>query len=290
MERLIFTNARGQTVIFSNTGTYRWTNVDDLGGLTATSQTSTGPYQDGATPEGEAYLESKILTLELLITSRDLKAAIRNLNSILNPKLGIGKLTYEIDGNAKEFDKVRTRMLPSLLGQGNRGYGFQITSVMFEVFDPIYKDVNYTEAQIVSGGNFFSFPLNITDSFEFDFLNTNGVTVTNRGDIEAPLTIIMDGPLSSPVVIENMSTGEKIVTQLAIAEGERLTVITEPDNLNVLKTIISTGEETVAFQYIDTEETEFFNLQHGTNTLRITAAGAEVGEATIKFKNRYVGV
>lgn len=290
MNRLIFTNARGQTLVFSNTGTYRWTEVDDLGGLTASSQTSTGPYQDGTTPEGDAYFEPKVLTLEILVVSKDINAAIRELNQKLNPKLGLGKITYESGGNAREFDKVRTRVLPTLESGKKRGHGYQITNVIFEIFDPIYKDVNYTEAQIVSGGNSFSFPLNITDSFEFDFLNTNGVTVTNRGDLETPLNIIIDGPLSSPVVIENLTTGEKIVTQLAIAEGERLTVITEPDNLNVIKTIVSTGEETVAFQYIDVAQTEFFSLQHGTNTLRIAAAGAEVGEATIKFKNRYVGV
>lgn len=290
MEKLIFTNAKGQSLTFSNDGKFRWVNVDDLGALNATSQTSVGPYQDGATPEGNAYFEPKVLTLEVLIITDDRAAALREINSTLNPKLGLGRLTYEINGAGKEYSKVRTRMLPTLPSGKSRGDGYQMTTVIFEVFDPVFSDANYTIDALVSGDGTFEFPFELTDDFVFDYLNENGTPITNDGDLESPIIIEVDGPLSSPVVIENTTTRKKIVTQLDIAEGERLTVITEPDNLNVLKTIIATNEESVAFQYIDIAQTEFFGLEQGLNTIQITANEAEVATAKIKYKRRYVGV
>lgn len=290
MERLIFTNAKGQSLTFSNTGTFRWIDVDDLGGLEAVGQTSVAPYQDGVTPEGSAFFESKVVSLEILIASNDRSSALRELNSVLNPKLGIGRLTFEIGEQKREYGKVRTRTLPTLPSGKKRGIGYQMTVVIFEVFDPVFTDADYTTEALVSGDSALEFPFGITDEFIFDYLNKDGAPIRNDGDLETPVIIEVDGPLTSPVVIENTLTGKKIVTQLDIAEGESLTVITEPDNLNVLKTDIATNESAVAFQYIDIAQTEFFTLVQGLNTIQITANEAEVAEARIKYKQRYVGV
>lgn len=290
MERLIFTNANGQQVEFSNFSAYKWTQVEGLGEGSVTLQTTTSPYQDGSTNVGGAYFNSKVVKVDLVISGTDVSADLRTLNAVLNPKLGLGTLSYERDSGIKMLNKVRTRSLPSLPGGASRGVSFQNTYVIFEVFDPLYEDQNATEASVNTGGNLFSFPLNIGDDFIFDYTNTSGVIVQNLGDAECPLTIILDGPKSSPLEIENVTTGEKIVLSTSIAAGERLTITTAIDNTNVIKTNLSTGASTVAFQYLDVSQTTFFMLALGQNRIKISAAEAEVEEAIVRFKNRYVGV
>ena len=290
MERLIFTNALGQQIIFSQTGIYRWTQVSGLGENSAVFQVASSPYQDGANPIGTAYFESRAIKLDMIIVSTDMAQSVRELNRILNPKLGRATLTFEQDGAQKVLNDVRTRVLPSLLGANSRGIGFRLSTAIFEAFDPLYSDAEYTDAEITTGANAFSFPLDITNAFVFDYTNDAGVIVTNSGDVDCPVTVIFDGPKSSPLTVENITTGEKIVLALDLLTDERLTITTGVDNTNVILTDLNTGAETVAFQYIDVAQTTFFNLMRGTNTLKITAGEALVEEAIVRFKNKYVGV
>lgn len=290
MDRLIFTNANGQQIEISNASSYKWTNVEGLGEASVSLQTTTSPYQDGATNVGGAYFNTRTIKIDLVISDPDLAVATRRLNAVLNPKLGLGTLTLDRDGDVKVLSKVRTRMLPSLPGGESRGAGFQVSYVIFEAFDPLYEDQGETEATVNTGANVFGFPLAIGTAYRFDYTNTIGIQVNNTGDVECPITVILDGPKSSPLMIDNMTSGKKIVVTMDLLANERLTITTAVDNTNVVKTNTSTGVETVAFQYIDVAQTDFFSLAIGSNTLRITAGEAEVEEATVKFKNRYVGV
>jgi hypothetical protein len=290
MERLTFTNAQSEQIEFNKTGTYRWTSITDLGAAEVAIQTTASPYQDGRTPVGEPLFLPRAIQIQFLIVSDSVPAALRELNSILNPKLGNGTITYERDGVTRMLQKVRARVLPSMPGGRSRGLGFQMTSVILEAFDPFYADVAETEAGVATGGNCFEFPLNITEDFVFDFINTAGVIVTNSGDVESPIIIVLDGPKSAPLEIENVTIGEKIVLALEILEGERLTITTEPDNLNVILTNIGTGNDSVAFQYIDVAKTTFWQLARGQNNIKIAAGEAAVEEAVVKYRNKYVGV
>jgi len=290
MERLTFTNAQSEQIEFNKTGTCRWTSITDLGAAEVAFQTTASPYQDGRTPVGEPLFLPRAIQIQFLIVSSNIPAALRELNRILNPKLGNGTITYERDGFTRMLQKVRARVLPSMPGGRSRGLGFQMTSVTLEAFDPFYADVAETEAGVDTGGNYFEFPLNITEDFVFDYINTAGVIVTNSGDVESPITIVLDGPKSAPLEIENVTTGEKIVLALELLEGERLTITTEPDNLNVILTDIGTGSDFVAFQYIDVAQTTFWQLARGQNNIKIAAGEAEVEEATVKYRNKYVGV
>lgn len=290
MERLLFTNTLGQTVIFDESGVNRWLEVDDLGGLEADFMTSSSPFQDGLTSVGDAYFTAKAIKVKFLVVASELDEALRSLNSILNPKLGLGKLTYERGGKKYVLNKVKTRTLPALQGTPSRGIGYQVTSIIYEVFDPYFTDEEYLEASVSTGDNCLEFPVNIFDSFVFDYTNMTGIVVTNSGDVECPLTIILDGPKNSPLTIENMDTGEKIVLAMNLLNNERLTITTGIDDINVIKEDLLTGEKSVAFQYIDVAQTSFFRLPRGTTTLKITAGEAEVEEASIKFKQRWVGI
>ena len=290
MEKMTYQNSIGQQIIFSESSKYRWLQVSDLGGLESIQQITSSPYQDGVSAVGSSYFQSRIVSVDFVIVDPDPVDAMRNLNSVLNPKIGIGKLIVEIDGNKKVFDKVKVRIMPTKLGGESRGYGFQFTSVVFEVFDPVYSDFAYTEAEVGTGELYLGFPINITDTFVFDAVFTDGVLVYNVGDVETPVEVILDGVVLAPLVIENLTTGGKIVIGLDILVGERLIITTELDNINVVLVDTISGTESVAFQYIDIEQTEFFYLAKGENQIAISGVEGEVESAIVKFKNRYVGV
>lgn len=290
MERLTFENAIGEKIEISRYGTYRWTDVSGLGSVEASVQTTSGPYQDGLVPAADSMFLSRVIQIGLVIVSENMAAAIRELNSVFNPKLGDGMLTYERAGAARMLKRVRARSMPTMPGGASRGIGFQLSSLTLEAFNPYYMDSVETESGVATGANTFSFPLGISDEFIFDYVNSAGVTVVNVGDVESPVTIVLDGPKNAPIEIENVTTGEKIVLAMDLLENERLTITTEADDINVVLTDTETGEDTVAFQYIDISETSFWQLARGSNTIKITAGEAEVEEASVKYRNRYVGV
>lgn len=291
MEKLIFKNAKGQEIEFSNTSSYKWTQVDDLGASSVELQRTTSPFQDGSTNISGAYFNSRTIKIDLVVVDyTDLNTTFRNLNNILNPKLGLGSLSYYRDSDVKVLNKVRTRVLPSMLGGDSRDFGTQKTSIIFEIFDPMYSDAIDTDETIAANELFFQFPLDIVEPYTFDLLYTDGKPVYNDGDSDCPITLIVDGAITKPLKIENTTTGEKVVIGLDLLDNERLTITTEIDNINVIKKNLVTGVETVAFEYIDISQTSFFYLIVGENKIKVTANGNDVETATIKFRNRYVGV
>lgn len=292
MERLIFENALGEQIVFDKHGTYRWTQVDGLGGNSVTYQATQSPYQDGVTPSGNAYFETFPVMVDFIIVSENMIAALRDLNRKLNPKLGLCRLIYERDGVRRCYEKVMVRSLPTLPGGNDRGLRWQMTRAVFEVSDPYYVDEGYTEEETVTGINMFEFPFELTDAddFEFDIKVASGVTVFNDGDVACPVEVIFEGPLTAPLELTNLTTGEKIVISLNLGSDERLTIFTKLEEVNVVKTTISTGTTETAFQYIDIGETDFFYLQPGENSLTLAATEGLVYGATIKYKQRYVGI
>lgn len=290
MQRLTFINANLQEVEFSADSVYRWLDVDNLGGVSARGQSISSPYQDGETPVGLSYFNSKTLSISLAIISNNVKDAMRNLNMVLNPKVGVGKLIYEDDGDIRVYNKVKTRILPKIPSADQKGDAFMYTNVTFELYDPLYSDLDYTEADVNTGAILFGFPLNITETYEFDTSNVAGVTVNNTGDVECPVEITIDGPVTAPLEVENTTTGEKIILAIDLEADKRLTITTELDNINVIKTDINTGVTSSGFAYIDIAGTTFFYLARGENNITITGNSVDVEVATIKFKNKYVGV
>jgi hypothetical protein len=290
MEQLKYVNAIGQEITFSQNSKYRWLSIEDLGGNNVTFQTVSSPYQDGVTFIGTPYFQSKKLALSFAILSDSLIADMRYLNQILNPKLGLGQLHYIRGGITYVLDQIIVSNLPSLLGSENRGSYYQKSNLIFDVFNPLFTDLDYTTATIGSGQLLFEFPLNITDEFEFAVINAEGVIVNNVGDVEAPILIEITGEATSPLTIENVTNGGKIVVGLSLTSDEKLIITTDVDNTNVIKETISTGVQTTAFNYIDITQTDFFKVDRGNNQIIITNLSSEIVGATVQYKNRYVGV
>lgn len=290
MDRLTYINARGASVEFSAESDYRWLSVDDLGGVEAVQQTATSPYQDGTTPVGDPYFQPRVLTVRLAVIGEDVNGMLRTLNAVLNPKLGLGQLVYEVGGMRRSLDKVKVRQLPTLPDGGNRTKRVQITQILFEAFDPLYSDGQDTEVDIGGSGLSLSFPLDITEGFAFDYENSEGLQVVNGGDVETPITVVIDGPVTAPLVVENVTKGEKIVVQLDLIAGERLTIRTGITDIDVTFEDIEGGFTETAFQYIDISATTFFQLALGVNLIKVTESGVQASAASLAYRQRYVGV
>ncbi len=290
MEQLKYVNGIGQEVVFSESSKYRWISLDDIASNNVTFQTVSSPYQDGVTFIGIPYFQSKKIALEFAVLSDSLIDDMRYLNQILNPKLGLGQLHYIRGGITYVLDQVIVSTLPSLLGAENRGNYYQKSKLIFDVFNPLFTDLEYTTAIIGSGQLLFEFPLDITDEFEFGLINASGVIVNNVGDVEAPVRIEITGEATAPLTIENVTNGGKIVIGLSLTSDEKLIITTDVDNTNVIKETISTGVQTTAFNYIDITQTDFFKLERGNNQIIITNLVSEIVGATVQYKNRYVGV
>lgn len=291
MNKLVFENSLGQTVEFSGDSKYKLKTVDGLGGLTSKFQTTASPFQDGVTSVDDGFFQSDTVAIVFTIMSSDIIADIRELNSVMNPKLGSGKLKYYTGEFVRVLHGVKTRVLPEILtGKANRGVTFQASSVILERFDPYFQDDAETVSVVASQYDNFVFDLAITDDFTFDQSGASGISVVNYGDVEAPITVVMDGPLTSPIVVQNNTTGEKIVVSMSIAAGDRLVITTDVENIDVRKVVIATGVETSGFQYIDVAQTTFFGLARGSNTLSFTHGVELAEEVVVKHRNKYVGV
>lgn len=287
--KVYYTNPLDEVIEFSATSKYKLLNVDDLGGNDVISQSVSSPYQDGTTSVGESYFKSKIMIVSFTLISSTLNADMRSLQKIINPKLGIGKLTVSLGTNTYVLEKVKVRTMADRDGRGD-GLTFQVSKIIFEVFDPLYADISFTEQFAVNSVNLLEFDLDITDDFEFGQDYASGYVVQNLGDVACPVTIEITGALTAPLEVENLTTGDKIKVILDLTADEELIITTEIDNINVIKKTISTGVEVVAFQYIDVAETTFFYLPVGVSNIAITSTEGEVQGALFKFKNRYVGI
>jgi hypothetical protein len=290
MEKLIYINSLGREIEFSRVGTYRLRDIGGLGGISSSFMRTSSPFQDGATSLDNGYFETRLLSIEFVVISDRLADDIRNLNSIFNPKLGAGTIKYQKDDVVRTLRGVKTKVLPELPMGKDKGISFQISSVILECFDPYYLDENDTHSTLASQYDLFIFDAAIPDDFTFDQSGAFGLNILNQGDVPAPVTVIIDGPLTSPIKVENKTTGEKILIAMSIASGERITITTDPENIDVRKTVIASGIETSAFQYIDILNTTFFMLATGTNNLVFTH-GTEIAQiVTLLHKNKYVGV
>lgn len=291
MNKITYVNPLGGEVEFSATSKYKWQSFDDLVGTEVLNQVASSPYQDGVTAVGDSYFQSKTMKLDFVCISDTLESDLRELYSALNPKLGLGRIDITIGETVYSWNSVKIRSLPSRPGAINKlGSRFQFSQVIFEIFDPLFADFSYTESYTYTGVNLLEFDLDITDEFEFDTRVASGVTVANGGDVPCPIEVEFSGPSTSPLTLENVTTGEKIVVILDLTSDEKLYIYTKLEEINVVKETISTGEKVTAFQYVDVDDTDFFYLSTGDNNLLLTAGEGIVYGATVKFKQRYIGI
>jgi hypothetical protein len=290
MQRIIFTNARGQSVELKSSAPFLLQSIDGLGDVDADVQTQKAPFQDGSTYI-DTVLQERPISMQIAILASDTTTLLQQrqiLASVFNPKLGKGVLRYENDETIREIEAVPDSVPAFPSGKENRGPTFQKALINLLCPEPFWlndRDI-IDELAVFEGG--LSFPLSFPNMFSQQSDSRTKLLV-NEGDVETSVNITFHGPATAPIRITNETTGEFIEVNQSLLEGEKLVINTKFGKKQVIK-VASDGNQTNAFHYINLEST-FFQLIPGNNLLSYsTGADYERAPVIVTWRNRYLAV
>ncbi|WP_438310792.1 phage tail family protein [Sporosarcina sp. FA9] len=297
MIKLNFTNTRGQTIeLYSSP--FRLYKVEGLGDVEADIQMQKSPFQDGSTYT-DALLMERYITLELKIEGKDeveLAVNRRLLSGTFNPKLGPGLLRYTDKGGSKEIMAVAEGVPSYPDGNTERGTWFQKALIFLVCPNPYWRSENEHVEQLVTFSGGLTFPLILPTIFGNQKSDAKSRIIVNDGDAPTPIEVTFEGPATSPIRIENETTGEFIEVAQNLAAGEKLWISTAFGRKKVEKiSVDSTRTNAFNYIYIDPSGTgpssTFFQLEPGNNLLTYsTGEDYEKAPVTIKFYPRYLAV
>lgn len=293
MQKITFENARGEILHASRgypvdfegiTVAAILENLTGVGAAASNGLTQRGFHQDGENFYG-SLLEPRLISFDLWIrgsTRAELIDKRQKLMSVVNPKLGIGMLTYSNDSGTWQIG-ASVYDMPDNGGKGVRNPLVQKFSLGLYCPDPGWKNTFEYNARLIGFEQGFTLP------FMFPFLLGNqGDTreFNYTGTLDAPIRIEFRGPAIMPKIVKS-ETSEKIEVEVELAVGESLFVDTNPNDIDVY-TMSATGEKQSAFNYVKADS-EYFQMTSGLNTLSFFAASGDP-EAYVYWTDRFVGV
>lgn len=282
MQRITYTNERGDRIVIGNTKPYLLQLITGTGSADIDVQLQKSPFQDGHT-HIDSLLEMRSLSIHLAIMDskqEGLYERREKISSVFNPKLE-GILVYENDFTTKELSVFVDRgpTFPK-----REGANVQECMISLLAPSPFWLDetIEGEEMSDIIGG--LSFLLEIDEEgVEFETDGNNRAIITNQGDVPTPVSIIFQGPANKPR-IDNESTGQFIEVNQELFEGDELIINTEFGR----KKVEINGES--AWNAINIES-EFWNLEVGENDISYTAeTGIGTARCLVQWRNRFVGV
>src|SRR5690625_107551 len=139
-EYVIFTNKRGASIRLE------LVSLEGLGDVEADIQTQGAPFQDG-TAYIDTVLEPRYMEAEFLVRGADydeVRSERIALASVLNPKLGLGTLTYYSGDDVRKIEAV-AESVPYYPDKENRGKRWQRGVVTFIAPNPYWQSTQVTE-------------------------------------------------------------------------------------------------------------------------------------------------
>jgi len=278
-EDIEFTNAVGVTYRFGGL-----VSVEGLGDVEADIQQQSAPYQDGSAFL-DAILSPRYVSVEFILKGANY-ADVRNQRSTigkaLNPKLGLGTLTYMSGGITREIEAI-AESVPFFPDGANRGERWQRGTLTFICPNPYWKSLGETEEPTFEP--LFQFP------FEGEFqmgIQRDRRIIDNDGDAPTPIHVEFHGPALNPKIINN-TTGEFIKVNQLLNENERM-IIDTTDGVKSVYFVDSIGNSRNVFNWIDLNST-FFKLVVGENDVEYTADSDVQGAVVnITYNKLYTAV
>jgi Phage tail protein len=286
MQRIIYINARGQSVELKSSAPFLLQSIEGLGDVDADIQTQKAPFQDGSTYI-DSVLQERAISLEIVILA-DKSTLLKQrqfLASVFNPKLGPGTLRYENGETIREIEAVPDGVPVFPSGRDNRGPVFQKSIVNLLCPEPFWLDEFNTSEKMsyILGG--LSFPLRLGTKFAQRGFKK---VLHNQGDVATPVTIEFYGPATNPVVW-NRTTGEFVRVNRSLGEQDKLIIPTNFGNKSVLIEN-NDGTTTNVFNWIDLESS-FWQLVPGENLIEFGSdSDSTKSRVVISYKNRYLSV
>lgn len=289
MEKAIFVNSRGQSVILGDNAPFILTKIEGTGAANVNIQTQKAPFQDGETYI-DNMLEPRAVAIEIMILADNEKEMVENRRKILqafNPKMGQGTLIYEY-GEIKKEIKGISELAPVFPDVDDFKDTMQPGLIQLYCPEPFWLDTFIESEEMADWVGGFGFILQLPTMFAGRSSRQNKV-IHNGGDVDTPIIFEFLGAATNPKIV-NADTGEYIKINRTIGDNEKLIITTEFGNKKVILKNTTTEEETNAFSWIDLGST-FFQLKPGDNQLTYDAdEGKENAKVWIRWRNRYVGV
>jgi hypothetical protein len=289
IEKLIYTNERGESVEFSHASRYHTNEVSGLNDIRNAIYSFSSMGQDGDT-----YLGSRIEAREIEIvgnikerTKDEMIRRRRFLTRVLNPQLS-ATLTYEYGDFRRIIDCTVDNapvFPPKAVYQG--------FTIQLKCLYPFWREETESRADIALWSDNFEFELEIPEDegIEFGYRQPSLiVNIHNGGDVKTGMRVEFRavGSVVNPSLI-NVDTGEFMkFNNLTLPAGEVLTVSTYYGKKEI--TITSNNEVLNGFRYWDIDST-YLQLAVGDNLFRYDADSDIEGlEVSIYHNNMYLGV
>lgn len=281
MQKVTFINAQGESVELHGSPFFL-NKIEGLGDVEAENQNQKAPGQDGSTYIGTT-LEERFITIEVAILEK-YEENREYFSRIFNPKLGPGTLIYE-NPRLRRYIKAQSEHVPTFPDHRPRLY--QAAMIDLVCHDPYWLTEEKAEQMVVWEGG-MSFPLRLPTSFARQSLDKSKLLL-NDGASNTPVTVIFNGPATSPITVINKTTGQFISVRQDLLEGEVLEIDTTFGKKRVDK-ILKDGTRQNAFHYITLDST-FFQLNVGNNLIDYSTGGDyERAGVIIRWHNRYIGI
>jgi hypothetical protein len=289
MQKVIYTNSRGQSIELKNSAPFLLEKIDGTGGTKTTLLTTKSPGQDGKSYHG-TLLEERTLNITCAICGtslEDIGIKKRQICSIFNPKLN-GKLTYINSSGTHTIDAV-VQDSPTFK---DRVATIQEFLVQLFCPDPFWADLQEAKEEIANWIGDFEFDLEIgEDGIEMEHRESSLiVNVNNTGDVECGMRIEFTSlaTVVNPSLF-NVYTREFIKIKRTLQAGDKLIINTSFANKTV-ELIKSNGVVQNVFNWIDLAS-DFLQLVVGDNLLRYDAEqGIDNLDVAIYHKTLYLGV
>ena len=293
MERIIYTNTEGESIIFSNTPPFILSEKEGFESVDNNIISTTGYDQDGESLVSQ-NLDVRNLTIGGSILGVDEEEYLtmrRELIRVFNPKIA-GYISYTNDIGTYEIDCI-PEFLPRINEQDYKGSKRAKTfTLSLKALDPYFTDKSEIDAEIPMARiePMFSFPLEITKSFEFARLIAGDVIeIQNNGDVAvgAVFTIDVNGPLVNPRLY-NVITQDYFALKGTFMTGTKLRISTVRGKKKVEQ---NDGDGWFNIMTKRKVESKFLQIDRGINYLQLQAdSGVKFTTSYIKFDPKILGV
>lgn len=288
MRILTYTNPNGNYINFSYSP-YLIESIEGISSPELDIQTQKSPYQDGNTFLDALYEPRMITVSGKLNYPKNLSAimaARQTISAVLNPKLGPGTLTLQVESGTYKISALPKISYPNI---NINLEPFQSFYAEFTCPDPYWKSgtasgvtCGYTVAAL-------EFPVEfVSGGIEFSTRSASiQQTAYNFGNVPCPVYIAFTGPATNPVIY-NLTTGEYMKILTTIALGDQILIDTTFGNKTIY--LNSSGGIVSAIQYMDLNST-FFQLEPGANILTYSDDSLS-GSATaqISWSDRFISI
>jgi hypothetical protein len=288
VRRLSYINPRNIEVVFDSS-LFAISSFEGVGVPSINIQEQKSPYQDGAISIDQ-LVESRELTLNgLIAVGKNLSLVYRymkELSSLVNPKLGPGLLTYTNDHGSW---KINCTPVGPIFPNTNANEGNQKFQIVFHCHDPYWQSLISEELQLQNIVSLVEFPIEfVPGGIELASYEGDAVDAYNEGDVPTPITVRIYGPSTNPRLTKT-STGEFLRIIKTLATGDLIEIDTTPGSKSVYFTPDG-GSKVNAINLLDFDSV-FFKLDIGYNALQLTDdVSSPAIMCFVYWNNRFIGV